>query len=152
MLAKFLKENNLYGKQFFNVIQWTKVFWALKIIQFVLVGGTGALIQLGTTFILTQFIWGVELYYLGYSFGLGLNLIYNFILHTKFTFKSKKNHKKRFIVFTIYSLTLTLAQYLTVRGLVNYFGEKWYMVVIASAIIVCATISFFLYKFWLFKE
>jgi putative flippase GtrA len=152
MLFKFLKDEGLVGWNFFNLFLWWNLFWRLKITQFVLVGGTGVLIQLVVTWGFTNFVFGLDKYYIGYSIGLSLNLIYNFVMHTFVTFSAKRGHGKRFIGFIIYSLLMTLLQYLIVRGLVYLVGEKWYLLVIATVVLVFSIVTFLLFKFWLFKE
>lgn len=152
MLADFLKKNNLTGLNIFNVITWFNVLWNLKVIQFLLVGGTGVLLQLAVTCILTQFLFGVKQYYIGYAIGLIANLIYNFILHTKFTFNTKNKHKKRLIRFITYSLSVALFQYVLVRVITKLTGDAWYLLVIAIVILICSILTYFTFKLWLFKE
>ncbi len=152
MLNKFLKKEGLTGFNFLNVFLWIKVFWKHNVIQFLLVGGSGVLLQLIVTWLLTSFVFGLEKYYIGYTFGLSLNLIYNFILHTFFTFKAKNGHGRRFIGFIVYSLFMAMLQYLIVRGLVYLFGNSWYLVVISGVILICSIITFIIFKFWLFRE
>lgn len=150
--SKFLKKNGIVGNNIFNIALWIKMFWKLKVIQFLLVGGTGVLIQLLTTFILTEYVFELKLYYIGYSIGLILNLIYNFFMHTYFTFKTKKSHGKRLTGFIGYSLIMILFQYSVVRWIIWMVGEKWYLLVISTTILIFSIISFLIFKLWLFKE
>ena len=151
-MLSYLKEKGIYGKHFFNVKRWWALLMELKIIHFLFVGGTGVLIQLLLTWSLTHFVFGLDKYYIGYSFGLGANLIYNFVMHTKVTFEVKDGHFKRLIIFVIYALSMTFFQYKIVRFIVSKVGDEWYLLVISSIILIFSTITFVLFKFWLFKD
>ena len=152
MPLNFLKKEGIQGTNLFNPLAWGRMLWKHNIIQFLLVGGTGLIIQLLTTWLLTTFLFTLSTYYIGYSIGLGLNLIYNFIMHSNFTFKTKKNHSKRFTKFIIYSFSMALFQYVLVRSLVYLIGETWYLVIITSVIFVFSIITYIIFKFWLFKD
>ena len=151
-LFNFLKEKDLVSWNFLNIFLWWQVLWDAKIIQFILVGGSGVLLQLGSTFLLTKYIFGLDLYYLGYSIGLILNLIYNFLMHTFFTFKSKSGHSKRFFLFIVYSLSMALFQYVFVRIIVSLIGNELYLLVISLTVLISSLITFLIFKFWLFKD
>ncbi len=145
-------KNELKKINFFNPLDWYRFFSKIRFVSFLLVGGTGVLLNLTIVTVLTEFFLGRELYFYSYLIGLFSNLTYNFILFTKITFKTKKNHKKRYVVYITYSLIMSFIQAITVRHIVNVVGVDFYLIVIASIIFVFSIINFMNFKLWLFKD
>ncbi len=123
-----------------------------RIPHFIFIGMTGVGINLFLVYFFTEFVFGRERYFYGYLIGLFANLIYNFIMHSSVTFQTKNGHLKRFVIYTIFSLSITFVQALVVRKLVRVFGVDYYLFVIMTVILVFSTVSFLTFKFWLFKE
>ena len=122
-----------------------------RYLHFLVVGVTGVAINLGITAFLTELVFGREQYFSAYLIGLAANLLYNFILHTRVTFKTKGNHARRLAIFMAYSLCLAYIQAQCVKWLTAHVGVDWYLVVIASVIFFFSMLTFLLFKFVLFK-
>lgn len=109
-------------------------------------------LNLGITAFFAEMVFGRENYFSAYIIGLIANLLYNFTLHTVMTFKTKTKHARRLSIFLIYSLVLTYLQAYMVKNIVSFVGVNWYLVVIASVILVFSIVTFLLFKFVLFRE
>lgn len=120
--------------------------------HFFVVGATGVLINLSLTAFFAELVFGRENYFSAYLIGLTANLLYNFSLHTLVTFKTKHHHALRLALFLAYSLALAYVQAQTVRYLADRIGVDWYLVIIASVILAYSVVTFFLFKFALFKD
>ena len=136
----------------FNPIDWYKLFYKHRLIHFLFTGGTGVLINIGITGLLTEFVLGRENYFSAYLIGLTANLIYNFTLHTVMTFKTKKNHKSRFTIFIVYSLLMALLQAILINTIVSLIGVDYYLFVIGSVILTFSFITYIFFKLLLFNE
>lgn len=123
-----------------------------RYLHFFAVGATGVALNLAITAFFAEIVFGRENYFSAYIIGLAINLLYNFTLHTVMTFKTKTKHLRRLTVFIIYSLVLTYLQAYMVKNIVSFVGVNWYLVVIASVILVFSIVTFLLFKFVLFRE
>ncbi len=123
-----------------------------KYVSFFVTGVTGVVLNLFVTWSLTTFVFGVNQYFYGYLIGLAVNLIYNFARHAFVTFRTKSSHLTRFTLFIMYSLGMAGLQAVTVRELVDFVGESYYLVVIASVIFVFSTVTFVVCNYWLFND
>ena len=121
-------------------------------IKFFFTGVTGVAINISVAWILTQFVFGVERYMIGYAIGTLANFCFNFALHTWMTFKTKKRHMRRFVYFVIYSILYVIVQLSIVRALTEEFGNHYYLIIIAGTILVLSFINFFVFKLSLFNE
>lgn len=138
--------------RYVSPLQWAKFLTRIRYAHFLAVGVSGVAINLGLTALFAELVFGREHYFSAYLIGLSVNLLYNFILHTFVTFKTKGNHTRRLVIFTLYSLSLAYIQAQCVRALTDWVGVDWYLVVIASVIFVFSIMTFILFKFVLFKE
>lgn len=123
-----------------------------RYLHFFAVGSTGVAINLGVTAFFAEVVFGREYYFDAVCIGIGVNLLYNFILHTKFTFKTKDKHIQRLVIFVAYSLLLAYVQAQVIDELVKLIGINWYLVVDAGTIFVFSLITFVLFKLFLFKK
>jgi putative flippase GtrA len=121
-------------------------------IQFFIVGGSGVVINLGVTWALTTYVYGLQHYFDAYLFGLAANLVWNFMLYTFAIFKTKGGHARRLIVFTIYFLVVTWFNTLIVRAVTSVIGVQYYLFTIAGTILLLSTMNFFVFKLSLFKQ
>jgi putative flippase GtrA len=136
-------------------MDWLKIYSKIKqsrFIHFMIVGSTGVGLNLGLVWLLTEYVFGKDNYYYAYLIGLVLNLIYVFVMHTLVTFKTKANHKKRFMFFVLYHLTMSFIQANIVRVIVPIFGQDYYILIIASVILSLSMVTFLVFKLKLFKE
>lgn len=135
-----------------NCIKFIKALYGHKIIRFILTGGTGLLINLLVTGILTEFVFGREHYFYGYLLGLTANMVYNFALYTVFTFKPSAKHKRRFLLYVIYYICMTLTQIGIVKMLTALVGVDWYLLVIALTIATLSVITYLTCNLFIFKK
>ncbi len=147
-----------------------------RYLHFVFTGGIGVAINLFTAWFLVAFILTEEKYLLftfslkettiGIIAGQTLNLLYNFIFYSLFIFKTTEKHKRRFVVFVIYSL---VTSYLVVTPLivklrdfleqvmanVSFFSLlKGHYYIVASIVVIflISIFNFFFFKKWLFRQ
>lgn len=123
-----------------------------RFIHFFITGVTGVILNLLTTFLTTEFIFGRDNYFYGYLCGLIINLIYNFTLHTIITFQTHKYHTLRFAGFVTYSLLLSALQAFLVKTIVDIVGVDLYLIVITGIIAIFSILTFILFKYGIFKE
>lgn len=131
---------------------WFRLLHNSRYLHFLVVGVSGVAINLGITAFFAELVFGREEYFSAYLIGLSANLLYNFILHTAVTFKTKEKHGRRLAVFVAYSLTLAYVQTKVVKWVTDLVGVDWYLVVIASVIFVFSMLTFLLFKFVLFRK
>lgn len=132
-----------------NLYRWLH---KTRYLHFFVIGATGVGINLALTAFFAELVFGREHYFSAYLIGLAANLLYNFILHTRVTFKTKGNHVRRLAIFMAYSLALAYLQAQAVKYITALVGVNWYLVVIATTIFVFSIITFLLFKFVLFRE
>ena len=123
-----------------------------KYVKFLFVGGSGVLLNLLVTWVLTEFFFGLQNYFYAYLIGTGVNLVYNFVLYSRSVFKTGSKHVQRFSVFIAYSISMTMLQVYLVREIVEFLGEEFYLFVIASVIFVLSIISFVVFNLGIFKK
>lgn len=123
-----------------------------KYLHFFATGASGVAINLLTTWLLTTFVFGLSRYFTAYVIGTAFNLLYNFTLHTLVTFKTTSRHFVRLVGFVVYSLVFAFFQTMFVKYVVSKVGVHYYLVVIATTIFVFSTVSFLVFKFFLFRE
>ena len=109
-----------------------------RYVSFFLTGASGAMLNLGVTWLLTTYVFGIDQY--------------NFVRHSLVTFQTRDGHWKRFAAFILYSLVMTGLQYVVVRNIVSLTGEQFYLLVIAGVIAVFSTVTFLVCNYWLFNE
>lgn len=120
--------------------------------HFFATGLTGVLLNLLVAWTLTEFIFGVERYFVGYLAGAAVNVTYNFTLHTIMTFRTKKRHVRRFMLFILYSALSAGVQIAVVKTVTDAIGKEYYLIVIASTIFFLSLVSFLFFKYLLFNE
>lgn len=123
-----------------------------RFLHFFITGASGVALNLLTTFFLTKYVFGQDRFFAAYLIGSGVNLTYNFSLHTVITFKTKKRHLRRFGFFIIFSAVSAYVQILTVKVVTDLVGKQWYLLVIAGTILILSIISFIFFKWHLFDE
>ncbi len=136
----------------FNPLDWFRLLHKLRLIHFLLVGGTGVIINITLTAIFTELVFGREMYFYAYLIGLLSNLVYNFTFHTLFTFKTKDRHSVRFFYFIIYNLAMSGLQAIVIKYIVNIVGVDFYLIVIVGVIGFFFIINFIVSKLFLFKN
>lgn len=136
----------------FNPVYSYKLLYKYRVIHFFVNGAIGVLINLGVTAFLAELVFGREDYFYAYLIGLTSNLLYNFISHTMITFRTKNKHTKRLVIFVTYSLIASFIQSVIIKNVVDLIGVNFYLIVIASTILIFSIITFIIFKIWIFKE
>jgi putative flippase GtrA len=109
-----------------------------KLIKFALVGGTGGLVMLGMTFLLTHY---AGLYYLiSYTVGFIVSLVWCYYWNTRWTFGGKQQFTK-FILYGFVS-SITLGINLTVVYLLTANAHFWYILSAAIGIVTSFGINY----------
>lgn len=122
-----------------------------RFFRFLLAGGSGAGLNMGVTFLLTQFVFGTEQYFTAFLIGTAVNVLYNFTLYTLAIFKTKERHLRRFVIFVVYSAVMTVVQLSLVNYIAHLTGPELYLVVIAGVIGVGALFNYVVFKTSIFK-
>ena len=161
-ISSEIKQINIFSPK-----DWLNLFNKYRLTHFLITGGSGVIINMLFTIFFAELVFVKEkLYYIpilstffitkGYFIatliGLSINLIYNFTLHTIFTFKTKTKHKSRFTIFIIYSILMTLIQAKIINIIIEIIGEDFYIIVIPAIIAIFSILTYFVFKIWLFKE
>lgn len=123
-----------------------------RIAHFFITGVSGVMLNMLITWLLTEFVFGVDRYIIGYFVGTTVNICYNFFIHSILTFKTRKRHTRRFVIFVLFSIGSTAIQVGIVHLLTLYFGRAYYLPIIASTILVLSVLSFLFFKHSLFNE
>lgn len=121
-------------------------------VRFLITGGTGALLSLVTTWALTHYLVGEKHYFSAYLVGIGVNLLFNFVMYTLMVFKTQRDHIRRLLLFTFYGLLMAAFQGMSVRLITSIVGTAHYLIIIALVIGLFAILNFFVFKLSIFKE
>ena len=121
-------------------------------IKFFITGASGVILNLIITGVLAHFVFSDSYFIIASIIGTACNLVYNFILHTKLTFKTKSKHKRRFGVFITYSLILASFQELLVAKLTILAGTTYLLIIKAIIIFSFSLLTYLVFRFILFKE
>jgi len=151
-ISKFIECEQITFAKLFNPAFILQLLYKYKYIHFFLIGMTGVGLALLITWSLTEYVFGLENYFTSYLIGLAANLVFNFTLHTYVSFNTHTNHPRRFVIFVIFSILMVSLQALTVKILTPLIGIEFYLLVIASVILVYSSISYFIFKFIIFSE
>ena len=120
-----------------------------KFSKFLLGGGLGYIINIVSTYVLTEFF---GLYYLlSYTISFSVVILFHFFFNTYIIFKLEKEHFKRFFYYLFSVLFFTVSNIF----LVKVFTEYLKLYYLFSIIIVTASLfllKFFIYKDYVFKN
>lgn len=149
-----MKKRNLWKntRSYFNPFNIYYYLLNSRLYHFILVGGTGVLLNLGLTIFFAEFVFGRQDYFYAYLIGLFSNLAYNFSLHSLVTFKTQDSHLLRFFIFIIYNLLISGLQAFIIKSTVDILGIDYYILVILGVIGTFFLINFLISKLWLFKN
>lgn len=135
-----------YGWDLFQKIFGKKFF------IFLFIGGLGVLINIIVTFLLTEFVFGQEKYIYSFIIGTLINITYNLIFYSKYTFKVNKISFNQKIIFYSYSWFIVFLQVYLVNFFVQLIGIKYYIFVIILIIGILSIFSFLFFKFVIFNN
>jgi putative flippase GtrA len=122
---------------------WFLFLYKLRAFHFAFVGGSTFLLHVGLTVIFEKFWLGAEKFYYAYTLALVLSLLYNFVMHTIVTYKTKKRHLARFGTFVVYTVIINIFQNIFVKLGTNHFGVAYRYYVMAGVIILQSIADFF---------
>ena len=123
----------------------------IKYVRFFLVGGSGIFLNLLITGLFAYFVFSEAYFYLASIIGTTVNILYNFYLHTKFTFKTKKRHGIRFTGFTTYTLVLASIQETIIAYYTPVIGIEYLIVFKGFVVLVFSIVTFLFFNYFLFK-
>ena len=119
-----------------------------RYLVFITGGGTGMLINLCLTYVLTEY---VHLWYmLSYAIGQTVNLLFNFFYHRHITFTVTSRGKERFGKFILVSVGVILTSWLLVWYITEHIGLYYILSIVIVAFFV-SVIDFLINKMWVFK-
>ena len=144
----YKKEIINHGQLALKILLWR----VESLIRFTISSGLGVLVNISLTYILTEFVFGRNQYLFAYIIGLGVGILTQFIMHVIFTFKTKDYVVKKFLLFYIYSILMTIFQVFVVKNITNIVGVDYYMPVIIGTIGVFYAVSYFVNKLYIFKN
>ena len=174
-IQKYFKQENITLDNLSNLDFAVKLLLKTRYPHFFLVGITGVALNLFLSWFFVELVFLKSKYLLfnmqfksstfGVIIGETAHLIYNFVFHTIFTFRTKKQHKTRFVIFVIYSLIITYLATLPAILIVRNLFEHIFPIInlnfligieyLAAACFVIPLFSFFnfaVFKIWLFKD
>jgi putative flippase GtrA len=127
-----------------------KKFTNLRELSFyVLGGGTGAVLNLGTAFVLTSILH--VYYFYSYIVGSLINYTFNFIFHRAITFNVRDKAGKRAAYYYISNIVLGAVSLLLVYTFTSIIGLN-YLVSGLIATVLVVIVNFFFSKLVTFKE
>ena len=150
--SDFVREEHITARSLLNPIKLFTIVTKYRFLHYLVVGGTGVLLNLLLIWLLTRFVFGLQHYFTAYLIGVTFNFLYNFVAYTFVVFGTTRRHVARLFVFVIYGLSLLFLQAYIIRTLTPIVGLQWYLLVIASVIGIFSLLSFFVFKLSLFKE
>ena len=119
-----------------------------RYLVFITGGGTGMLINLCLTYVLTEF---VHLWYMfSYAIGQTVNLLFNFFYHRHITFTVTSRAKERFGKFFLVSLAVISISWLLVLLITEYLNLYYILSIVIVAFFV-SIVDFLINKSWVFK-
>ena len=150
--SAFCEKEGITWRMFLSPLQVYRLLVRHRALQFFVVGSCGVGINLGITWLLTTFVFGLQNYFLAYLFGITANLSFNFTLYTLAIFKTRERHARRLIIFVLYSLTMASIQATIVRTVTPLVGIEWYLGVSAGTIFMFSIFNFFVFKLSIFRR
>ena len=120
--------------------------------HFLVVGGGGAILGIGLTWILTTFVFGLGGYFSAYLVGTAVALAFNFTMYSLVIFRTSQKHMRRLLVYFVYILGIILIQAVCVKTLTPLVGLQYYLLVIVFVVGFFSLINFLVFKLSIFKE
>jgi dolichol-phosphate mannosyltransferase len=120
-----------------------------KFSKFVFLGGISFLLTITLTYFFTDVL-GI-FYLLSYFIILSLVTIFNFCLNTFFVFKTKRNHKKRFVYYIVAVIIFLFLNTLAVRILTENL-KFYYLFSVVVVTILFTILKFSVYNKIIFKD
>src|SRR3989344_3263164 len=149
-IREFLEREGITWRTLFSPMKVYGLLVRYKYAQFFVVGSCGVAINLGITWALTTFVFGLPNYFFAYLFGIIANLLFNFALYTISIFKTHENHLRRLVVFMAYSLIMAYIQATVVKLVTPVIGLQYYLFVIAATILFFSIVNFFVFRMSIF--
>jgi putative flippase GtrA len=125
------------------------IVWAIidrPFLRFALVGGTGFLLNLTVTVLLTELVLGRERYFSAFLLGTATNITFNFFAYARFAFRRLAPHLWRRIFFFAYSIFITIVQLTLTKHVVDLIGVRWYALGICAVIGTLSVVNFVVFR------
>lgn len=123
-----------------------------RFLHFLVIGGGGAMLGLGLTWLLTTYVYGLDDYFTAYLIGTGCALLFNFTMYSLVIFRTSQAHVRRLAVYFTYIVSVIALQASLVRTITPIVGVRWYLVVIATVIGLFSLTNFLVFKLSIFRE
>lgn len=123
-----------------------------KVIKFFFVGSSGIIINLLITGVLQFFVFEREQFYLASIIGTCFNILYNFTLHSLYTFNTKSNHRSRFAKFVLYTLILASFQEYLLKIITPMIGIDFLVIIKGFLVLFFSVFTFIFFNYVLFNE
>lgn len=146
------KKFNRKIKSLVKKVPFFNFLYKKRFIHFFLVATIGFLINIIVTAGLTELFFGREKYFIAYVIGLCTNLVFNFIMHVRITFKTKRKNALRFVSFMMYNFMMAFVNAIIVRYLVNISNINYYLPIIFVVTVTLFLVNFIISKYVLFVE
>lgn len=151
-IAKFIAKEQISWWLLVEPGRMFKILHRYRFLHFLIVGGGGAILGLGLTWLFTTFVFGLEGYFSAYLIGTSLGLLFNFTMYTIVIFRTARSHMRRLVVYFVYMVGIILIQATLVRSLTPLVGIQLYLLVIAAVIAFFSVVNFLAFKLSIFKE
>ena len=149
---KIIEDENLTWSILFHPGQVVSILLRHRFLHFLLVGGGGAGIGIGSTWLLTTYVFGIERYFSAYLLGTTAAPIFNFTMYSIVIFKTTREHVRRLVVYLLYIIGIITVQALSVKTITPIVGLRWYLLVIAMVVGFFSIINFLVFKLAIFKD
>lgn len=123
-----------------------------KLVKFYIVGGCGTVINLGITYLLTQYLslW----YVLSNVIGIFIATTIIFFANRSWTFNTIEKHRRIFTQYMYYwgSNLIAISIQISLGFILTEFFHVWYIFSIFTAIVIASVVNFLINKTWTFQE
>ncbi|MCA9497450.1 MAG: GtrA family protein [Nanoarchaeota archaeon] len=152
VFKKFVKDEKITFWKCFNPKFVFSLFLKYNYFHYLLVGLLGLLLNLFLIWFLTEFIFGLEKYFVSYLIGYFVNLVFNFVLNVKVVFVGSRFSVLKFLSYVMYSLSLLVIQSFLIKAFVTFFGVEFYLPIIFVVMFATSIVGFVFLKLFLFKR
>lgn len=152
VLRTFITEEHISWRLVFHPFRVVDILLRYRFMHFLVVGGGGAILGIGLTWLLTTFVFGLGGYFSAYLVGTAVALAFNFTMYSLVIFRTSQKHMRRLSVYFVYILGIILIQAVCVKTLTPLVGLRFYLLVIVFVIGFFSLINFLVFKLSIFKE
>ncbi len=125
---------------------------SMEFLQTLAVGGSGALLSIGITYLCVEYLYGTEGYFVAYLTGVAVGVVYAFAVFAFAVFKTTERLLSRFVLFSGYMAFLVVVQAVVVKSAVSVVGVDYYLWVITATIAALSVVNYFVYSRIIFQQ